>query len=130
MDLNRCPLTEEEKHSMIADAALRKSEKRGFAAGDPLKNWHKAEADLEKALNVQCKPQPHQPEKAESQGERRGAWKILAHAEEKAGRWGQNWVNSRLKPGEIVDGWKDRGIRIWHHTSNSVKDWMSRRRHK
>jgi hypothetical protein len=130
MDLTKCPLTDEEKQSMIADVALRKSEKRGFAAGDPHSDWHSAEADLEEALNAQCKSQPQQQESAGSFWSRRAAWKILARAEEKIGKWGQHGAGLRLKPGESVEGWKGQGIRIWHLASHSIKDWMSRRRDK
>ena len=95
MDLKKCPLTEEEKQSMIADAALAQSEKKGFAARDPLDGWHAAEDDVEKALSDQCRLKPHQQQTADAR----------------------------------VEGWKGRGMRIWHLTANSVKDLMSRRRH-
>lgn len=40
-------LTPDERHRMIAEAAYRRAEQRGFTGGDPLQDWLEAEAAIE-----------------------------------------------------------------------------------
>ena len=42
--------TSEERHRMIAQTAYFQAERRGFAEGDPIKDWLAAEAEIEKLL--------------------------------------------------------------------------------
>jgi hypothetical protein len=54
MNLEKCPLTNEEKHNIIAEAAFLKSRQRDFP-GDPLADWLRAEAELDDALAAYCR---------------------------------------------------------------------------
>ena len=40
----------EQRRQMIAEAAYFRAERRGFDAGDPLKDWHEAEAEVDARL--------------------------------------------------------------------------------
>jgi hypothetical protein len=46
-----CPLTLEEKHNMIAEAAFLRFKQRNYP-GDPIADWLAAEAELENALSA------------------------------------------------------------------------------
>jgi Protein of unknown function (DUF2934) len=61
MDLQKCPLTDEEKHRMIAEAAFFKSQKRA-TPGDPMADWLGAERELEDALTAFCRSANQEPE--------------------------------------------------------------------
>lgn len=54
MDIQKCPLTEEEKHSMIAEAAFLRAKKRD-RPGDPVADWLEAEAEVENDLAAYCR---------------------------------------------------------------------------
>jgi Protein of unknown function (DUF2934) len=54
MNLDKCPLTDEEKHKMIAEAAFLRSRQRAFP-GDPVADWLMAEAELNDALATYCR---------------------------------------------------------------------------
>lgn len=54
MDIQKCPLTDEEKNNMIAEAAFLRAEKRDFP-GDPVVDWLAAETEIEDALAACCR---------------------------------------------------------------------------
>ncbi|MDA8137910.1 MAG: DUF2934 domain-containing protein [Desulfobacteraceae bacterium] len=54
MIIDKCPLSEEEKLKMIAEAAFLKSRQRDFE-GDPVADWLSAEAELHDALAAKCR---------------------------------------------------------------------------
>jgi hypothetical protein len=54
MNLEKCPLTDEEKHNMIAESAFLKYRQRDFP-GDPVADWLRAEAELNDALAAYCR---------------------------------------------------------------------------
>ena len=58
MKLDQCPLTNDEKQRMIAEAAYFRFANRKFTSGDPVKDWFTAEADIEKSLKVFCGVKP------------------------------------------------------------------------
>ncbi len=43
-------VTPQQRYQMIAEAAYFIAERRGFAAGDPARDWHEAEAEIERIL--------------------------------------------------------------------------------
>jgi hypothetical protein len=43
-------VTPDERHRMIAEAAYRRAEQRGFTDGDPLQDWLEAETQIEMQL--------------------------------------------------------------------------------
>jgi hypothetical protein len=53
MNLAKCPLTDEERHKMVAESAFLKSRQRDFP-GDPMADWLRAEAELNDALAAYC----------------------------------------------------------------------------
>jgi Protein of unknown function (DUF2934) len=61
MDVQKCPLTNEEKQNMIAEAAYLKSRNRKYP-GDPVADWLEAEAELDDALATFCKSADQDPE--------------------------------------------------------------------
>ncbi len=54
------PITSEERHRLIAEAAYLRAEKRGFAGGDPSHDWLEAEREIDAALTV-GKRRPRKP---------------------------------------------------------------------
>lgn len=48
------PLTPEERHEMIAQAAYYRAEERGFTSGDPQADWLGAETEIDKQLTEQA----------------------------------------------------------------------------
>lgn len=54
MNLEKCPLTEKERHDMIAEAAYLKSRQQN-SPGDPEANWLSAETELNDALAADCR---------------------------------------------------------------------------
>jgi len=81
MDLEKCPLTNEVKHSMIAEAAFLRSEKRDYP-GDPVADWLRAEADIEDAVAVYCRSPNQEQENSAYQRIRTEVQQILEKAEE------------------------------------------------
>jgi hypothetical protein len=81
MEVQKCPLTHEEKNTMIAEAAYLRSEKRGHA-GDPVEDWLAAESDLEDALAEFCRSGRHEHDLSAYQRLRKEVRRILERAEE------------------------------------------------
>lgn len=46
------PITSEERHRLIAQAAYLRAEKRGFQNGDPEQDWLEAEKEIDAALTI------------------------------------------------------------------------------
>ncbi len=44
--------TPEERQRMIAEAAYYRAERRGFVAGDPMRDWLEAEAEIDAKLGL------------------------------------------------------------------------------
>lgn len=55
MKLNQCPLTDDEKRHMIAEAAYYRSSKTGSGSEDPIGDWLDAEAEVERSLKDLCR---------------------------------------------------------------------------
>jgi len=58
MNLHQCPITEEEKRHMIAEAAYFRSFEPGFDRNNPLEDWLAAEAEVENSLQEICQAGP------------------------------------------------------------------------
>ena len=56
MKLDQCPLTDDEKKRMVAQAAYYRYEKRGGTGGDSVEDWLAAEAEVERHLRDSCHP--------------------------------------------------------------------------
>ena len=61
MNIEKCPLSNEEKQRMVAEAAFLESEKREGPA-DPVADWLSAEAQINDALDASCRSAPSQEE--------------------------------------------------------------------
>ena len=44
------PIAPEERHRLIAESAFLKAERRGFAGGDPVRDWLEAEQEVDGSL--------------------------------------------------------------------------------
>ena len=44
------PMSAEERHALIAEAAYRRAERRGFQGGDPLADWLESEKEVDALL--------------------------------------------------------------------------------
>jgi len=60
------PVTSEERHRMIAEAAYFRAEKRGFVGGDMAEDWLQAEADTERLLQQRQEQEKGGPAAAET----------------------------------------------------------------
>ena len=58
MKLDQCPLTNDEKQRMVAEAAYFRFANRNFTSGDSVKDGVTAEAAIENSLNVFCGVKP------------------------------------------------------------------------
>jgi len=81
MDIQKCPLTNEEKNSMIAEAAYFRSRNRDYP-GDPLADWLGAESEVEDALAAYCRSENQEQEFSAYQRIRTEVRRILEKAEE------------------------------------------------
>jgi hypothetical protein len=55
MKREHCPVSRDEKQRMIATAAYYRFVKKGGSKSDPLADWLAAEAEIEKALQNDCR---------------------------------------------------------------------------
>lgn len=46
------PVTREERHSLIAEAAYLRAEQRGFSGGDPVEDWLLAEQEIDARIQA------------------------------------------------------------------------------
>lgn len=46
------PITSEQRHQLIAEAAYLRAERRGFSGGDPNQDWMEAEKEIDAALTA------------------------------------------------------------------------------
>jgi hypothetical protein len=81
LGIQKCPLTNEEKHNMIAEAAFLGAEKRDFP-GDPVADWLAAEAEIEDALTAYCRSEDQEQEYSAYQRIRTEVHRVLEKAEE------------------------------------------------
>lgn len=58
MKLDRCPMNEEEKKHIVATAAYMRFAGRGFSDADPAADWLAAEAEIEAAIETDCRLAP------------------------------------------------------------------------
>ena len=148
MEVRKCPLTYEEKRHMIAKEAFLRSEKRG-ASGDPVEDWLGAEAEVEEALNADCRPDREQESSAYDRM-RREVRRIMEKAEETVNaenisqaskrvrqeiadsieKLGRNWDSFRIRQGDFFAGWKERGSHSLNRTTKAIQDWLDRRGRK
>jgi hypothetical protein len=84
MKLHQCPLTDDEKNRMIAQAAYYRYEKRGRTNGDSVEDWLTAEAEVEKHLRDSCQLKLQTQVLAAYQKTRSEVRKIFALSQEKA----------------------------------------------
>lgn len=54
MNLDRCPMTMDEKHRMIAEAAYLRAAGRNFSGSDRLGDWLAAESAVNHSLSAFC----------------------------------------------------------------------------
>lgn len=81
MDLQKCPLTYEERHNMIAETAFFKYKQRGYPS-DPVKDWLEAETELDEALAAFCRTAEQDQEISAYRRVRLEVRRILEKAEE------------------------------------------------
>lgn len=80
MDIDKCPLTPEARHSMIAQAAYMKSRQRDYP-GDPVADWLQAEAEIGRALAEYCQSVDQDRDFSTYQRFRSDVRRMLAKAE-------------------------------------------------
>ena len=81
MDIQKCPLTNEEKNNMIAEAAFLKAQKKDYP-GDVLADWLVTEAQMEEDLAAYCRSDHQQQEYPACQRVRTDVRRVLEKAEE------------------------------------------------
>ena len=106
MDVQKCPLTNTEKHSMIAEAAFLRSRNRDYP-GDPVADWLGAEAEIDAALAAFCRSPHKDQEFSAYQRFRAEVRRVLEKAEETINaetiRQALDKVNGRFRQlGEFV----------------------------
>lgn len=148
MERHPCPLTADEKKSMIAQEAYSRYEKRGAIGGDSVEDWLAAEAEIEKQLEDHCQSRPRVRNLAAYPSLGRVTRKVrdlgesvpgifervstMARQEMEAtgAKWGHRWEDFRVKQTEHFKVWSGKGVYFMRHTSENFKDWMNRQRGK
>jgi hypothetical protein len=102
--------TAEQRRRMIETAAYYRAEKRGFTAGDAVKDWVEAEREID-VLFQSALPYPD------------AARQQAADAVSKMSRRGDDL--SKRVPG-FLENWKGRGSRFLNEARTAVEAWLDR----
>jgi acetylornithine deacetylase/succinyl-diaminopimelate desuccinylase-like protein len=131
MNVQKCPLSHEERHNMIAESAFFKSEHR-VRPGDPLQDWLDAEAELEEALAAQCRSVEQDKELSAYWRIRHDVRRILEKAEDSvtAETIAQALAKAKaelLQKGEFLPATIDRAAKAVKHEIGDTLDKLEHR---